>query len=127
VLVAHSLGSVAAVDLLSQDLCGCAGLVTLGSPLGIRGIGLNFRARLPAASALDGLPWRDVYSPHDLVVTGSVAGMALPGVSGAHGLQALGYPCRSSVIDLGSNPVGAHLGYWRSRHVAAWVLELATA
>ena len=125
VLVAHSLGSVVALDVLLGGGVEVSSLITLGSPLGISGAGIDFLERAPrASSALEGIDWLDIYSPQDPVHTGALG--SLQAVVGARGLEGSGYPCRSVSIDLGANPIQAHTGYWRQPLVARWVLAAAS-
>ena len=125
VLVAHSLGSVVACDVLCKGGVDVSSLVTLGSPLGLAGAGVDYRSRAPlAASRLVGLDWLDVYSSKDVVHTGALG--SLGAVTGALGLDGAGYPCESREIDLGANPIQAHTGYWRQPLVARWVLAAAS-
>jgi hypothetical protein len=92
-VVGHSLGSVYALQAINELLreeperfagddrrhWAVQGLVTLGSPLGLdfRLFGLHIfpkvvLARIPSPS--ERLPWHDLYSRHDPIVTGRVFG-----------------------------------------------------
>jgi hypothetical protein len=126
VLVAHSLGSVIALDLIVQRLragqtCPVAALVTVGSPLAIDvplipGDAYQDRARhLPP-----GLPsWVDYYDQDDPIVSGSIWSDAP-----AQNLRRAGYPCPSLRVDTGAF-VGSHLGYLDHLVIAAGVLGYA--
>lgn len=120
VLVAHSLGSAIACDVLCQPNPPDVGaLITMGSPLGIVSELASYRWRVEIAQVLEDLDWLDIWSPYDPIHTG------LGWVRGARGLDSVGYPCRSRELEL--VPTVAHTGYWAHPRVAAWVLEAAGA
>lgn len=125
ILVAHSLGSVVALDVVALTLSNPLphALVTMGSPLGIDSPALSFRWRAQWSSILSGR-WLDVWSDADPIVTGRLCGV--PIVQGCDGLQSAGYPCHSRQVDIGQTPA-AHTAYWDSPQVAAWILELASS
>lgn len=123
VLVAHSLGSVIALDTLAQTArLDVRSLITMGSPLAINAPALDFTTRAASAAHI-GVDWLDVWSDSDPVHTGAIAGLQI--VQGAHGLASAGYPCESRRVDLGPGPE-SHCRYWSSPQVAAWVLSAAS-
>lgn len=127
VLVAHSLGSVIALDCLAlhRNLRPTA-FVTMGSPLGIDSAVAGFTWRVGhSRGAVE--QWVDFWSPLDPIVTGEWP----PGnsiIDGAQGLASVGYECESLRVDMGClmDPYSAHTGYWRSPQVAARILALAS-
>lgn len=147
VLLAHSLGSVVAIDLLMDWLRSgaissakprhqwpIAGLVTIGSPLGIDvpfASGAGFLDRAAAAQGVPGAPpdfrWINIADPQDVVVTGARLGKTpdLSDTDYAHGYP--GYACLGCEqwpdIDCGGY-LDSHGGYWHHPTTAQACLTL---
>jgi len=148
-MIAHSLGSVIAIDLVTKWLIEgrfagapetwpIAGLVTIGSPLGIDvplidALGFTDRAdvlaALPEELALE-RPWRwiSITDPNDVVVQGelwdAVTGRRSPRLEAHEGYRRLGVDHLPD-IDTGGI-ISAHGGYWTHASVAQAMLELLT-
>lgn len=69
IIVAHSLGTVIAYDILHtlvQENCNICGLITLGSPLGVNAVKRQLFPPPTYPPTLKG-PWVNIYDPHDIV------------------------------------------------------------
>lgn len=140
-LVAHSLGSVVAIDYLTALLQQGAfnkppqcwpvhALLTIGSPLGIdvplAGVKAGFLDRNEALLDLEGLPgfrWTNIFDRDDPVVTGSIFDKPYgePHLSAFEGYQKLNV--LDFEVDAGICVVG-HIGYWRHSVVAQHLYDL---
>lgn len=148
-LLAHSLGSVIAVDLVTKwviegrfdgrpETWPIRGLVTIGSPLGIDvplidALGFTDRADLLAALGDDAeiaAPWRwiNLTDPNDVVVQGelwdAVRSRPSPRLDALAGYKRLRVEHLPD-IDTGGL-ISAHGGYWTHTAVAQAMLELLT-
>lgn len=150
-LLAHSLGSVIACDLVTQwaaegaferdpEAWPIRGLVTIGSPLGINvpfmsGLGFLDRAgrleRLFSESFRLPSPWRwlNIHDPNDVVVQGALSaatmGKPAPDLSAMPGYQRLNVEHLAPINSGGI--LSSHGGYWTHNAVAQAFLELLTA
>jgi len=113
VVVAHSLGSVIAADVLRQAQMDdnfasmpISGLITLGSPLNL------LRMRNPMTGPFP-FRWYNLYYPHDAVVIGNDLDPAIfPGV---HNLA----------LNISETPIVSHTSYWSSATVSDTVYQLS--
>jgi hypothetical protein len=114
VVIAHSLGSVIAVDALrlSSD-SGAPTLITVGSPLGMQAIQSRLRRPAGAADAADAPPdvsrWLNVYDPGDPVAA-------------AGGLSRIWPAVEDYTVGNGKDPHGM-LGYLGKQVVGQAVLD----
>jgi len=146
-LVAHSLGSVVSVDLLTRwirrglfagsnpDRWPVRGLITIGSPLGIDvplpggGLGFTDRAETLEALAFD-MPrrwrWFNLVDASDPVVQGDITGAVLsrepPNLEDFSGYARLGVD-QLAPIECGG-VLTAHGGYWGDNATAQAVLDI---
>ena len=111
IVVAHSLGSVIAVDVLNQAYksgqgagLSVSGLITLGSPLNL------LKPKLPLTKAFP-FRWYDCYHPSDLVHIGG--NLNYEGVK----------PQR---LDKKEPFTNAHTAYWHMRSIASIVYTMTT-
>jgi len=71
VLIGHSLGSVVGYDLLRRGMATAVStLVTLGSPLSWATVRRALRGTRPDLSVPEGVAWRNVFDPWDVVTGG---------------------------------------------------------
>jgi hypothetical protein len=127
VLLAHSLGSVIALDLVllwlaqgrftgPRDTWPIAGLITIGSPLGCTsGLGgldaalQRKRECLASPKPPKGWQWRNIADPQDIVVCGLYIG-STPSLSDHDGYRHLGVE-QLPDVDTGGL-CSSHTGYW---------------
>jgi hypothetical protein len=124
-LVAHSLGTIYAFDAVNQ-LIGTPGLfnrndrktwpvlglVTLGSPIGLR---LFKRNRVkPLGKGSRSLPWINYWDRTDPVVSGSFYGKPRAGydIVERFASKTAGWDIKDRAIDTGKVWLQAHCGYW---------------
>ena len=143
-VVAHSLGSVYALqavnELLAQSpelfagddrrLWATQGLVTLGSPLGLdfRVLGLHIFPKVPLAtvpSDCERLPWHNVFSRHDPVVTGRLFGECMVCTEDESPVErryradtdAAGWLLQGHHLRTRTRWLTAHAAYWKAPQV----------
>ncbi|MDE2234249.1 MAG: hypothetical protein KGK44_01725 [Gammaproteobacteria bacterium] len=140
-LVAHSLGSIYAFDVvnelmhtpscylrLDRTTWPVQGLVTLGSPIGLS----MFRKTRPAVSALTGsggfFRWRNYWDRTDPVVSGSFYGRPLVNYVRAESYvmygNDTGWIIRDRIVDTGKQWLFAHTGYWNLPVVGDELVEM---
>lgn len=115
VVVAHSLGSVIAADVLRQAqlednfaTLPVSGLVTLGSPLNM------LRMRNPMTLEFP-FRWHNLYYPHDvIVIDNDLDSTIFPGVY-------------NLALNRSETPVVSHTSYWSSAVVADTIYQLSVA
>ena len=135
-VVAHSLGSVYALDAINQLIrtrpdgvfdrdrrrtWPVQGLITLGSPLGLDMFGARRRlTRLGPGRKW--FRWFNYWSRTDPVVSGSFYGQPLTGYRIAERFRAVdprqGWIVHDRVVDSGHAWLPAHLSYWNTRRSA---------
>lgn len=115
-IIAHSLGTVIAYDLLhklKKDDCDIRGLITMGSPLGIKAIIRQLFPSPTFPSILKG-PWINIYDKHDIV--------SLRPLKGGH------FHVSPDIINIevDNNTVNKHgiEGYLNSEHVAKAIVQI---
>ena len=145
VLVAHSLGTVYSLDVVSEllgnaELCSgddsrlwpVSALLTLGSPLGLNlkvGRWRLFDKRLvqPVPSSHELFPWHNFFNRQDPVVSGRVFGTRV-NVKGADGplerryrqdTGGAGWLLQPHVVTSGAKWLLAHTSYWKHHTVGA--------
>jgi len=128
-VVAHSLGTIYAFDAVNQLIRtdGCfdrddrktwpvQGLITLGSPIGLRMFKRNKVARLGPSTKPKFLRWINYWDRTDPVVTGSFYGKPDAGYNIVERFatddEECGWIIQDKVVDVGSAWLAAHVGYW---------------
>ena len=140
-LVAHSLGSIYALDVLNelieqQDLFDrghrtswpVQGLLTLGSPIGLA----MFRKGRPALSKLGSgsklLRWKNCWDRNDPVVSGNIFGEAISGFDIAEKYQVadqdLGWFIKDVPVNTGKLWMLAHTAYWELPEVGDILVDM---
>jgi hypothetical protein len=128
-LLAHSLGSIYAFDAVNQliDTAGyfgrddrktwpVQGLVTIGSPLGLRMFRRNRVKPLGEGSKSKFLRWTNYWDRTDPVVSGSFYGKPNEGYIIVERFATdgddVGWIIQDKVVDVGRAWLEAHVGYW---------------
>jgi len=128
-LVAHSLGSIYAFDAVNQLIdtedyfnrddrktWPVQGLVTLGSPIGLRLFKRNKVTPLGPSTKAKFLRWINYWDRTDPVVTGSFYGKPNEGYTIVERFatddEDCGWIIQDKVVDVGSAWLAAHVGYW---------------
>ena len=139
-IVAHSLGSIYSFDVINELIRANAGrfqrsqrlnwpvwgLMTLGSPIGLKMFGGRQTAALPGAG-LARFPWLNYWDPLDPVVSGSVIGAPETAEVIAEAFQNIGgnWLIRDRRIDSGKQWLAAHTSYWKLPEIgdelASWL------
>jgi hypothetical protein len=151
VVVAHSLGTVYALDVLSQMMRDselfvgddrrtwpAIGLITMGSPLGLnidlRAIKVFEHRKINPLSGGDYrvFPWHNYYNVLDPIVTGNVLGVPIE-VTGARGpvesrygeeAKEAGWLLQGHKSTAGRQWLLAHIAYWKNRKVGSKIVDL---
>lgn len=149
-LLAHSLGSVYALQTLSaliaegehfkgddRRLWAVQGLVTLGSPLGLnmKVAGLTLFPQVELAeipSDVERLPWHNFYSVHDPVVSGRVFGtrVKMDGTDGPvekryrSNTDSNGWLLHGHRVNSGVKWLLAHTAYWKDPTVGVRLVSM---
>ena len=130
ICVAHSMGSILAIDhLIRCHEPPWHALVTIGSPGGVdipALPGIAYRDRIDMLKGRDAGIWLDLWAPGDPIATATIAGVSVPGITSVAGLQSAGYPCDSVEIDTGTHPMTSHTTYWQHPTLHRLVLALAS-
>lgn len=142
-VVAHSLGSIYALDVLnalmeeaeyfhrdSRRSWPVQGLITLGSPIGL-GLFRHDRPRLtPLGSGNKWFRWLNYYDRTDPVVSGRLFGQQLTGFEIAETYREAspeqGWVIRDHPVDTGKTWLMAHVGYWEHPVVGDGLFTLVT-
>jgi len=128
-LVAHSLGTIYTFDAVNQLIRAkgffdrddrktwpVQGLVTLGSPLGLRMFKRNKVKFLGESNKAKFLRWHNYWDRTDPVVTGSFYGKPNDGYNiverFATNSPNCGWLIQDKVVDVGKAWLAAHTGYW---------------
>jgi len=128
-LLAHSLGSIYAFDAVNQlvDTHGyfdrddrktwpVQGLVTIGSPVGLRMFGRNRVVPLGGGTKSKFLRWINYWDRTDPVVSGSFYGQPNEGYTIVERFATagadVGWLIQDKVVDVGRAWLEAHVGYW---------------
>lgn len=128
-LVAHSLGTIYAFDAVNQLIrtdgyfdrddrktWPVQGLITLGSPIGLRMFKRNKVAPLGPSTKPKFLRWINYWDRTDPVVTGSFYGKPNAGYDIVERFatddEDCGWIVQDKVVDVGSAWLAAHVGYW---------------
>jgi hypothetical protein len=141
-IVAHSLGSVYAFDVINELIetnglfdrddpltWPVQGLLTMGSPLGLRMFkktGRNIAANLGKGEF--SFKWLNYFDVSDPVVSGSIFGKKLRGLKIAEKYKQdtldFGWFITDYPIDTGKNWLFAHTAYWDSAAVGDGLLDM---
>jgi hypothetical protein len=140
-LVAHSLGSIYALDVVNElmqetDLFDRAhrttwpvqGLLTIGSPIGLAMFRKD-RAKLskmgPGTSLLR---WKNCWDRNDPIVSGSIFGKSISGFEVAEKFQTtdkeLGWFIKDVPVNTGKLWIPAHVAYWELPEVGDILVEM---
>lgn len=150
-LLAHSLGSVYALQALNEliaeggafegddrRLWAAQGLVTLGSPLGLNlrfpgGLTLFPKVAIePVPSDIERLPWHNFYSVHDPVVSGRVFGRRVK-TDGTDGpverryradTDDAGWLLHGHTVTTGQKWLASHTAYWKDPTVGVRLVSM---
>ncbi len=144
-ILAHSLGSIYAFDLLNELIADGAyfdpssrkswpvqGLITIGSPIGLELFKRSGRNAISDFSAGDKwFRWLNVWDPNDPVVSGTLFGQQLSGYKIAENFLS-GDPrqrwvIRDIVTDTGKSWLMAHTAYWNSAVVGDKLVDMMTS
>lgn len=140
-IVAHSLGSIYAFDVLNELIAGdtlfdrnsrktwpVQGLMTLGSPIGL---GMFKKGRGSIAALGQGsklLRWKNYWDRNDPVVSGNIFGKRISGFEIAekymNGRPDQGWFVKDIAVDTGKNWLPAHTAYWEDAKVGDGLLDL---
>ncbi len=144
-IVAHSLGSIYAFDVLnalindeehfdrsSRKTWPVQGLLTIGSPIGLDMFKDTGRGAIKAFGAGDKwFRWLNMWDPNDPVVSGNIFGQHLSGYKIAEnflsGDQNQGWMIRDIVTDTGKSWLMAHTAYWHSPVVGDKLVDMITS
>jgi len=145
-LVAHSLGSIYAFDVLN-DLIGrqglfdrtsrktwpVQGLLTIGSPIGLK-MFRKAKSRQEVEDFGSGnkwFRWLNLWDPNDPVVSGEIFGAHLVGNKIAEnyitGSTDQGWVIRDQVLDTGKQWLMAHTAYWHSPVVGDKLVDMVAS
>jgi len=143
-LVAHSLGSIYAFDVVNDLMRDRAffdrqsrrswpvqGLVTLGSPLGLEMFQSPRRAQVTSLGAGDKwFRWLNFWDRTDPVVSGKIFGAGQPGFDIVEHYQSdspmQGWVIRDRVVDTGKVWLLAHVAYWDHPMVGDGIVDMIT-
>lgn len=143
-LVAHSLGSIYAFDVLNELIRDPAyfdrvsrrtwpvqGLVTLGSPIGLEMFRVRGRRRVAnLGEGTKWLRWFNYFDRTDPVVSGHLFGQQLAGFQVAECYQGRsprqGWVIRDRPVDTGRAHLLAHVAYWGHPVVGDGLVEMIT-
>jgi hypothetical protein len=150
ILVAHSLGTVYALDVLNDlikepdyfngddiETWPVSGLVTMGSPLGLNidlGVKLFEKIKLNKIEEceFEAFPWHNYFNRLDPVVTGSVFGKAAK-ISRSNGpveikygpdVDELNWMLRGHPVTSGSAWLLAHTTYWKNPKIGDKIISM---
>lgn len=144
-VVAHSLGSIYAFDVLNTLLAGDSlferssrktwpiqGLLTIGSPIGLDMFKKTGRNVINDFGAGDKwFRWLNIWDPNDPVVSGSIFGEKLSAYKIAEdflsGSPDQGWVVRDIVTDTGKSWLMAHTAYWQSSVVGDKLVDMITS
>jgi len=144
-IVAHSLGSIYAFDVLngliadgehfnrsSRKSWPVQGLMTIGSPIGLDMFKVTGRDRITDFGAGDKwFRWLNIWDPNDPVVSGSIFGQHLSGYKIAEnflsGASEQGWVIRDISTDTGKSWLLAHTAYWHSPVVGDKLVDMVTS
>lgn len=144
-LVAHSLGSIYAFDVLngliadgthfdraSRKTWPVQGLLTIGSPIGLdlfQGTGRKQIKDFGPGNKW--FRWQNIWDPNDPVVSGNIFGKHLNGYKIAEnflsGQPEQGWVVRDITTDTGKSWLMAHTAYWHSPIVGDKLIDMITA
>lgn len=143
-LVAHSLGSIYAFDVLNELIANpdyferdnrknwpVQALVTIGSPIGLKLFGRETVAKLGPGRKL--FRWSNFWDRTDPVVSGSFYGRPEEAYRIAERFAddvadtECGWHIRDRVVDIGRAWLFAHVGYWREPGVGDDLVDLLTS
>jgi len=143
-IVAHSLGSIYALDVLnnligqgglfdrsSRKTWPIQGLLTIGSPIGL-GMFRKGRASVsPLGPGEKWFRWLNIWDPNDPVVSGEIFGNYLVGNRIAEKYVSAdtnhGWVIRDIVTDTGKTWLMAHTAYWQTAVVGDKLVDMVTA
>jgi hypothetical protein len=144
-IVAHSLGSIYAFDVLNELLREEAlfqrasrrtwpvqGLLTIGSPIGLDMFRITGRDRIAdLGPGQKWLRWLNLWDPNDPVVSGNLFGTYLQGNKIAErflsGAPQQGWVIRDIVTDTGRQWLQAHTAYWHSPMVGDKLVDMVAS
>lgn len=143
-IVAHSLGSIYAFDVInelirdknyfnrdSRKTWPVQGLVTLGSPIGLAMFKDSHRKRVAdLGQGLKWFRWVNFWDRTDPVVSGNIFGKQLKGYDIAEKYQSgspkQGWVIRDKAVDTGKAWLMAHVAYWENPVVGDALVEMIT-
>ncbi len=142
-IVAHSLGSIYALDVISELIRDnrffdrnsrrtwpVQGLVTIGSPIGISMFRKGRQSVAALGSGTKWLRWLNYWDRNDPVVSGEIFGKTLQGHQIAekylNGLTKQGWVIRDIPVDTGKIWLPAHVSYWENPMVGDGLVDLVT-
>ena len=140
-LVAHSLGSIYALDVVNELIqeeglfdrkhrttWPVQGLLTIGSPIGLR----MFRkdrsklSKMGAGTSL--LRWKNCWDRNDPIVSGSIFGKTISGFEIAEKFQTtdkeLGWFIKDVPVNTGKLWIPAHIAYWELPEVGDILVDM---
>ena len=144
-IVAHSLGSIYAFDVLngliadgdhfnrsSRKSWPVQGLMTIGSPIGLDMFKVTGRDRITDFGTGDKwFRWLNIWDPNDPVVSGNIFGQHLSGYKIAEnflsGAPEQGWVIRDISTDTGKSWLLAHTAYWHSPVVGDKLVDMVTS
>lgn len=144
-IVAHSLGSIYTFDVLngllredglfdrgSRRTWPVQGLLTIGSPIGLKMFRVTGRDRVfSLGPGQKWLRWLNLWDPNDPVVSGDIFGRHLQGNKIAerflNGSPNQGWVIRDIVTDTGKEWLLAHTAYWHSPLVGDKLVDMVSA
>ena len=144
-ILAHSLGTIYTFDVLnaliadgnyfdpgSRKSWPIQGLITIGSPIGLKMFRITGRDSIKDFGAGDKwFRWLNIWDPNDPVVSGNIFGEHLPGYKIAEnflsGDPKQGWVIRDIPLDTGKSWLMAHTAYWHSPVVGDKLVDMMTS
>jgi hypothetical protein len=142
-VVAHSLGSIYAFDVInelikdkqyfdrhSRRTWPVQGLITIGSPIGLSMFRKGRPKVFPLGEGNKMLRWINYWDRNDPVVSGKIFGQSLSGFEIAEKYRTdspdLGWVIRDRAVDSGKVWLMAHVAYWENPMVGDGLFDLVT-
>lgn len=140
-IVAHSLGSIYAFDVINELIADSRyfdrssrrtwpvqGLITIGSPLGISMFKKSRTKVSPLGNGTQWFRWRNYWDRNDPVVSGAIFGKRLNAYHIAekymNGSIKQGWVIRDIPVDTGKTWLLAHIAYWENPVVGDGLVDL---
>lgn len=138
-IVAHSLGSLYAFDVMNELLIDhpelfdandrktwpVQALITLGSPIGL--VFFNDRQLVPFDVGQSQMRWYNMFDREDPVVTGNIFGQKTHMCEIAEQYQTPGWEIKDIAVDNGSSWIKAHTNYWENPYVLDTIVSVITS